>query len=418
MRILLLSHLFPKPSDRRHGIFVLRQAEQLRDLGHEIVVVAPIPYLPAWLSWVPRWRRYKHQDRDHKAVGFEVHRLPFVRPPGAWFQPYEWLTTYYGIRATVRRWHAAAPFDIVYAQDVSTDVRAGARIAADLQIACIGMAIGIDLNQCADSTRAYRNTIVQGLQACSAVVCNSEALAEKVTELTHGKQSGVVITRGVDIQRFCPVSARERGILRQRLKLPENGVLTIYAGYLDRRKGVYELVEAFCENASSDPNAHLILVGVGTDRDDLMRLVAERKAAGRIHFPGHIDHEQMPSWLQACDIVAMTSWSEGMPNALVEAIACGLPAVATAVGGIPQAVRHEHSGILVEPTNVPAIAAALKRLLSHAEEREQFGRRARQIAVSEFDTRENSRRLSALLQKTALAHQKRIKGIGALREWA
>jgi glycosyltransferase involved in cell wall biosynthesis len=407
MRILLLSHLFPKASDRRHGIFVQRQAERLRELGHEVVVVVPVPYLPAWLSWVPRWRRYKRQRDPHDAGGFEIHLATFLRPPGAWFQPYQRLTIYYGTRATIRRLHVAKAFDVLYAQDLSSDVQAGTRIAHDLGIACVGMAIGGDLNQCANGSRAYRREIARSLEACDAVVCNSEALAEKVSELTQGRQSAVAITRGVDVQRFCPVGSPARLALRRRLHLPENGLLIIYAGYLERNKGVFELVEAFHRIAKSHPDAHLILVGEGSDHQELVRLAAGREAEERMHFLGHVDHDRMPSLFQACDIAAMTSWAEGMPNAVVEAIACGLPTVATRVGGIPQAVRHECSGLLVPPQDIEAIAEALGRLLRDLSQRERFGREARRIGVTEFDARENSRRLAALLEGTLRGYRDR-----------
>jgi teichuronic acid biosynthesis glycosyltransferase TuaC len=410
VRILLLSHLFPKASDRRHGIFVQRQAEQLRGLGHDITVVAPVPYLPVWLSWVPRWRRYMHQRDPHDAGGFEVHLPAFLRPPGAWFEPYEWLMIYYGVLRTVHRLHAAKAFDVLYAQDLSVDVPAASRIARDLRIPCVGMAIGIDLNQSADSGRVYRRTIQRALEECDTIVCNSEALVQKVGELTEGRRSAVAITRGVDLERFCPVNDGDRVLLRRRLGLPEDGPLIIYAGYLDRRKGVYELLTAFMKIAGSHPHSYLILAGEGADRQALVRLAENGVGCNRVRFLGHVEHDRMPAMLQACDIAAMTSWSEGMPNAVVEAIACGLPVVATAVGGIPQAIHHNFSGFLVSPRDTAAIAEALDRLLGESDTRERFGRAARHIAVTAFDARENSRRLAALLEKTVLTYRERRAG--------
>src|SRR5262245_2487457 len=291
MRILLLSHLFPKASDQRHGIFVQRQAERLRELGHDIVVVVPVPYLPGWLSWVPRWRRYRGQREKHDVGGFEIHLMPFVRPPGAWFQPYEWLANYYAVRRKMRRLHTINPFDVVYSQDSCSDVPAAVRIAKDLNIPCVGMAIGGDLNQCAHRREAYRRTVVRGLQGCDTVVCNSQALVENVKELTQGRQSAVGITRGVDIELFCPVATADRSRFRRALSLPEQGLLIIYAGYLQRDKGVYEVVEAFREVAKADPKTYLILVGEGADSQHLIRLAAETGVGDRIQFLGHVDHD-------------------------------------------------------------------------------------------------------------------------------
>jgi len=387
---------------------VQRQAERLRELGHDVVVVVPVPYIPRWLSWVPRWRRYRRQQEKHDVGGFETYLLPFVRPPGAWFQPYEWLATYYGVRRTVGRLHTIKPFDVLYSQDSCSDVPAAVRIANDLDIPSVGMAIGGDLNLCAHRRAAYRRTVIRGLKGCDTVVCNSEALVEKVKELTEGRQSAVGITRGVDIHFFCPVDTAAGQLrLRRDLGLPEHGLLIIYAGYLQRDKGVFELVQAFAHAAKLRSNAFLILAGEGADSQHLIRLAAETEAAERMQFLGHVNHDQMPALMQACDIAVMTSWREGMPNALIEAMACGLPAVATAVGGIPQAVQHGRSGLLVPPRDVPAIAEALTRLASDAAQRERFGREARAIAVADFDARKNARRLAALLEQTVLTYQNR-----------
>jgi glycosyltransferase involved in cell wall biosynthesis len=123
----------------------------------------------------------------------------------------------------------------------------------------------------------------------------------------------------------------------------------------------------------------------------------------------------MPSFIQACDIAVLISWSEGMPNALIEAMACGLPALATRVGGIPEAVLHETTGLLVSPGDVTAIADGLSRLLNESSERERFGLEARHICVTRFDARENTYRLAALFEETAFGHRRRLKDIKAAK---
>lgn len=87
--VLLISHLFPKASDPRAGIFVLRQAEALRELGHRLTVVSPLPFIPQWLARVPRWRKYRHRFDHVDDGGFDVYQPRYLRPPGARYIPYE-----------------------------------------------------------------------------------------------------------------------------------------------------------------------------------------------------------------------------------------------------------------------------------------------------------------------------------------
>jgi glycosyltransferase involved in cell wall biosynthesis len=312
---------------------------------------------------------------------------------------------YCGAGGLIRRVHRDKAFDVLFAEDASGDVAAGARVAHELGIPCVGMVIGRDLNDCSRRGRAYRNAIARGLEACDAVVCNSEPLATLVGELTGGRQRGVVISRGVDVGLLRPAEPGMRSALRNELGLP-GGELVVYAGYLEREKGVYELLEAFLRVRGSHPGASLLLAGTGAERPGLARLVAGAGAKERVSFLGHVDHDRMPRLLQACDIAVMPSWHEGMPNAVVEAIACGLPVIATRVGGIPAAVRHGESGLLVPPRDPVALAAALSDLLKDASKRAQFGHEARLIAEARFDARANAGRLADLLEGTVRAYRR------------
>lgn len=405
MRIVLVSHLFPKASDRRHGIFVQRQAERLRDLGHDIEVVVPVPFVPPGLTLLPRWKRYRRLRDPHPVAGFRVHLPAYVRPPGQWFLVYEPTSIYLAIRRQIRRLHHSLPRDIVFTQDFSKAAGAAARAAHDAGLPCVGMAIGDDVHRIPTLGPRHRRTIVTALRACDAIVCNSHALAEQVHDLTGGRCTGVVITRGVDVHRFAPPTPDQRRQARQHLRIHDDHVVLLYAGYLQRSKGVFDLLDAFARIADAHPRALLLLAGDGADRDELARRAAPLVRAGRVRLAGHVDHDLMPLYCRAADIAVMLSWSEGMPNAVVEAIASGLPVVATAVGGTPEAVCDGLTGLLVPSHDVPAAAEALDRLVRDADLRRRFGERARRHALEHFDATANARRLADLLADVAARYR-------------
>src|SRR6202043_67277 len=102
------------------------------------------------------------------------------------------------------------------------------------------------------------------------------------------------------------------------------------------------------------------LVGRGRDERRLRELVARQHLAERVHFAGPRPHAELPDWYRACDVVALPSFSEGIPNVLREASACGRPFVASRVGGIPE-MADPSSSLLVEPGSVEGLADALRR---------------------------------------------------------
>ena len=197
-----------------------------------------------------------------------------------------------------------------------------------------------------------------------------------------------LLPHGVDVERFRPADPTERQALRARLGLPE-GVLAVYSGRLLRGKGLETLVDAMA--APALPEAlRLVLLGSGEGQLDvepeLRRRVGERGLGARVVFAGRV--ENVADYLRAGDLFVFPSLFEALGIALVEAAACGLPAVASRTGGIVDVVDHDRSGVLVPPGSAPALAAALATLAADPGRRAAMGREARGVAVSRFDERD------------------------------
>jgi glycosyltransferase involved in cell wall biosynthesis len=142
------------------------------------------------------------------------------------------------------------------------------------------------------------------------------------------------------------------------------------------------LLAAFAQLTARHPGAELRLVGSGPRRPDLERKVQELGLAGQVKFlPTTKDVRHL---YQKADIFVLSSVAEALPNVILEAMAAGLPVVATRVGGVPEAVASGDTGLLVAPRDTPGLAAALGRLLDEPETRLNMGRRGRERAVAEF----------------------------------
>jgi len=210
-----------------------------------------------------------------------------------------------------------------------------------------------------------------------------------------------LIPHGVDTERFRPAGPGEREALRRVLGLP-GGLLAVFTGRLLRGKGLETLLAAFADVASARPDLHLVLVGSGEGQalsveEDLKTEVGARGLADRVTFAGRVDGVE--GHLRAADLFVFPSVFEGLGISLVEAAACGLPAVASRTGGIVDVIEEGRSGLLVTPGHGDELAGGLLSLAGDVRTRERMGVRARAVARERFDERDATRRYLSLFQE-------------------
>lgn len=239
------------------------------------------------------------------------------------------------------------------------------------------------------------------LRDADAFVAMSARIAGEMRRAGIASERIALIPHGVDTSRFRPATRDEAEALRARLGLP-GGTLALYTGRLLRGKGLEALLEAFAAVAAEAPDLHLALVGSGRGQslsveDELRRRAGEGALAGRVVFPGRVD--TVEDWLRAGDLFVFPSLFEGLGISLVEAAACGLPAIGSRTGGIVDVIDDGRSGVLVEPGDVGGLAAALRRLASRAALRLEMGSAARRLACERFDREDALARYRALFRE-------------------
>lgn len=168
-------------------------------------------------------------------------------------------------------------------------------------------------------------------------------------------------------------------------------------GRLSPEKGHRHFVEAFAALRRSQPRARAVFVGDGQERDKLARQIARHGLGDRITLAGF--REDVATFYRACDVIALPSLREGMPNAALEAMAFGKPVVASRTGGIPEVVVDGVTGTLVEPANPARLAAALGDLLADRRKMAAFGARGRERVSAEFSPGGRAGRVIALYHR-------------------
>jgi glycosyltransferase involved in cell wall biosynthesis len=190
-----------------------------------------------------------------------------------------------------------------------------------------------------------------------------------------------VLEDSVDYDRFahCDIS---RAQARQMLGVPPEGTVFGTVGRLTPTKGLPYLIDAFCIVRDQIPGAHLVLLGDGSERAQIERRARESGHGDAIHFLGRRDHiEQL---LRGIDVFVLSSVAEGVGRALLEAMAAGVPAVATRVGGIPEVIDSPEVGLLAPARDPQALAQMMIRMGSMSESQRMAIERAAQERIRRF----------------------------------
>lgn len=197
----------------------------------------------------------------------------------------------------------------------------------------------------------------------------SREIDKELEEVDVPSTKRVFIPNGVEMDRFKPLSVSDKRNLRIRLDIPTNELVAVYSGRLSPEKRVDSLISIWPAVRREYPNAKLLILGTGGEMDRLKKI-----ALDGIQFIGQIDN--VVPYLQASDLFILPSSTEGLSNALLEAMACGLSAVATAVGGAPDVISHKENGWLIKPDNVGELFEAIKSLFFDVTLRDVLSERA------------------------------------------
>jgi glycosyltransferase involved in cell wall biosynthesis len=225
------------------------------------------------------------------------------------------------------------------------------------------------------------------LRAADRVIAVSEHIAEQAVSLGVDSRRVRVIRSGVDTQRFQP---REPMAARQRLELPPEAPIVLFVGNLEPRKQVDVLLRALALVRERVPGALLLVVGSGESAgaqdqtSRLQRLTAELGLSTAVRFVGRLSEERLLDAYAAADVFALPSSSEAQGIVALEAMACGLTVVATAVGGLLGTIADGETGYLVPAGEVSSLAERLVEALSEADKRAAIGAAARRAVEAHF----------------------------------
>ena len=314
VKVLLFTNLYPCAAEPLHGSFVRERTERLAErMGFDYEVLRPSPRLAGPLGKWTRKQRWTEQWEGRRVHHVRYPHVPVI----GWTQQDRRLVA--GVRGAFGDIVSALGPDLVDAHYLYPDALAAISLSREVSIPCVATARGTDVNVLALEPR-IQSRFISGLQQAAGVAAVSPALAG-ILERELGLVDVHVTPNGVDLDDFRP--APEGQPLVDRL---------ISVGRLVPGKALDYLIEAL---ALEPRLPRLELIGSGPEEARLRKLARQRHVEDRVLFHGSLTRRELAAELAKGGIFAFPSRREGWPNAVLEALACGLPVCASATGGIP-----------------------------------------------------------------------------------
>lgn len=362
--VVVLSSLFPSALQPTAGLFI---RERMFRVGAQLplTVVAPTPWFPLQgllRRWKPGFR--PGAPRHEQQHGFDVWFPRFLSVPGA-------LKGLDGLMMALAAWPRLARLkrqgrlDLIDAHFSYPDGYAATLLGRWLNVPVTITLRGTEVRHARDA--ALSPKLRRALQGASRVFAVSDSLRREALALGIDPAKVQVVGNGVDLDKFHPVPRAEA---RRGLGLPADAKVLITVGALVERKGFHRVIELLPALRLRYPGLVYLVVGGSSPEGDcsaqLRQQVRDLGLNEVVRFLGPVAPGQLRDPLSAADVFVLSTRNEGWANVLLEAMACGLPVVATDVGGNAEVVSREALGTIVPFGDSSALQAALDRALAHA----------------------------------------------------
>jgi glycosyltransferase involved in cell wall biosynthesis len=369
LSVLVLSYLFPNRAQPAYGIFVLNRLKAVQK-HCSIKVIAPVQWYPLirrvrgalWGSTIP--------SRD-EIDGIEVHHPRFLVIP-RFFKWIDGITYWWSARAVLRQLTKVPGYhyDLIDVHWTYPDIIAGYLLARTSGKRFIVTVRGHEALY--DDERSIRRWLVAYfMRRADFVITLSAELRAKVVQLGVPRERTRVVLNGVDLSRFRPM---DRDACRKQLGLPAGRKILLSVGRVTAGKGHQDLVRMMPELSRTDDVELYIIGGVNPEHDftDTLRTMIADLHLKNVHLLDGVPHETLRLWYCAADVFCLASKREGCPNVLLEALACGTPAVTMDVGAAGEAVVDGENGLLVQPERIASLAGIVRSSLTRSWDREKI----------------------------------------------
>jgi teichuronic acid biosynthesis glycosyltransferase TuaC len=362
IRIAVATHWFPSSSQPHRGRPIYEKSKALGKRA-DVRVFCIDPVYPRYQFLRPRTFVNRDAESGYSLSGVTVEYLKYPALPVI-TRP---LNGYNCGRTLLRHLRCYRP-DLVIGYGAYPEGFAAVAAARYLKIPAIVCVLGSDV-LCNHGYYVGKLTI-QTITRATFVLSVSDNLRERVIRFGVPPERCRTIHNGCDFAIFKP-SSRETA--RLELNIDPRAEVIVFIGRLVPLKGLRELFEAAATLSASRSRLHLVCIGEGPMDQELRHRASQPDLKGHVSFSEGANPHEIARWLAASNVFCLPSHSEGCPNVVVEALSCGLPVVASNVGGIPE-LMNSRCGILVPPGDARQLARSLLRALDHPWNQEEIAK--------------------------------------------
>ncbi len=373
MRILTFTNLFPNNIEINKGIFIKERMLHVSKISNcHIKVVSPVPYFPL-MRFSKQWRPFCRIVKKELNDGLKVCHPSYFQIPKIAMSSYG-LLMFLSLYSFFKQLNKKFKPDIIDAHWVYPDGLAAVLLGKYLGKKVVVSARGGDINA---YSRLFliRHLIVFTLKRADSIITVSNALKGRIVDLGISEEKVIVIPNGVDTNKFKII---DKETAKQKVNILQKNKIILSIGALRKIKGHSFLIEAFSRIIKKEEFSGLLLliIGDGEEKDNLIRKVDKLKIQDNVFFLGAKPHNELIWWYNVADLFCLPSLTEGWPNVIFESLACGVPVVASRVGGVPEVIPDENYGILAGPGNVQSLEKALVCGISKHWDRQNLSRYA------------------------------------------
>jgi teichuronic acid biosynthesis glycosyltransferase TuaC len=408
MRILVISQLYPNVIETHLGIFAHRQVKELVNQGCEIRVISPKPWIPFSLRIKSHWPDYNKIPSQDTIDGIKVYYPRYLEPPRFMRVGYRRLDWYYILRKFIIKIHQNYSFDIIHSYNLFPDGFVAMRLGNEFGVPSVSTAIGYDTTYWPFIMKGVMKVTQETIMGLDQIIAVCKDQKYRIEQLAEPKNDIKVIYPGLDTKYFTPrKDIRKKKRIENRIN--ESSIVLFFAGTVIKSKGIFELITAYNNLKFNKNKIVLVIAGNGPDYQKIREIISEPKFPKRVIILGQVNPEEIKNWFQAADIFVFPSYTEGLSNALSEAMANEKAIIVSNIGGNPEIITHNKTGILIPAKDSEQLHRALERLIRSKYQRKRLARAARLHAENELSIKKIAKDLENVFKTLIKNDNKYLK---------
>ena len=397
MKLIIVTHLFPNSFDATYGIFFLDQFKAIKDIGVDVKIIVPTPYMPKFLLFIkPSWKKYTEVEVQAKIHGIGVFYVRYVKWPWQWFLNFEGLFMYFGIKNFLKKLRKNFKYQAVLGGMLTNDGYAALKIGQKDKIPAFSYIVGSDINVYPQLSKSLNKLTYKLLNELDGIVSVGGEFSKIAENKFPGLNKKIIWNSlGIDLDLFRPLAPGETSYFKENYSVVDTDIVFLFVGHLIEQKGIKTLLNALV--LLKDQPIKLFLVGSGNLNDWSDRFIRENYLEDQCIRLGNVEYSNLPKIYRSADIFVLPSFREGSPTVLIEAAASGLPILASDIPQNKDVLIKNKNGLEFKVGDSKDLSKKIKTLLMNADLRDTYSKESRRIAQNDHERIKAARDLKKVI---------------------